>query len=337
MCEVRGGVSGGSPRVRLPPTDEPGRPGPWPTHDLLVPKSRNVCYSLRLMAKKKLVSVSRSRARRDFLRPGPTPGKAAAFIDGLQSSGRYVFTRNEALRILRVSEIALKNAFWRLGKTGRLVSPRRGFYVIVPLEYRATGSVPASWFIRDLMAYLGRPYYVGLLSAAALHGAAHQSPQEFQVITDRPLRPIEVGRARIRFVKKAHLAKSPTVGIKTPTGEVCVSTPEATALDLVRYPEHAGYLSNVATVLGELAERLDAEALVHAAEADGEPAYAQRLGYLLDRIGLADVAAPLADWTRRKAPGVTPLRPDHPTTGAPRDARWRVAVNEEVETDGVRT
>jgi len=99
------------------------------------------------------------------------------------------------------------------------------------------------------MAYLRRPYYVGLLSAAALHGAAHQSPQEFQVVTDRPLRPIEVGRTRIRFVKKAHLAKTPTVGVKAPTGEIRVSSPEATALDLVRYPEHAGYLSNVATIL----------------------------------------------------------------------------------------
>ncbi len=270
----------------------------------------------------------------DVLRPGSSPTKAGAFIDRLQALGRYVFTRDEALKALHVSEIALKNALWRLNKAGRFVSPRRGFYVIVPLEYRAAGALPPSWFIRDLMAYLGRPYYVGLLSAAALHGAAHQSPQEFQVVTDRPLRPIEVGRARIRFVKKSHLAKTPTVGIKTPTGEIRVSSPEATVLDLVRYPEHAGYLSNVATVLSELAERLDPEALVRAAEADGEPAYAQRLGYLLDRIGRAEVAALLAEWIRTKAPGVTPLRPDRPTADAQRDARWRVAANEEVETDG---
>jgi predicted transcriptional regulator of viral defense system len=287
------------------------------------------------MGRKKPVSVSKGRAEHDLLISGHSPAKAGAFIDGLQSSGRYVFTRDEALKALRVSPIALKNAIWRLAKAGRVVSPRRGFYVILPLEYRAAGSVPPSWFVRDLMAYLGRPYYVGLLSAAALHGAAHQSPQEFQVVTDRPLRPIEVGRTRIRFVKKAHLANTPAVGIKTPTGEVRVSSPEATALDLARYPEHAGYLSNVATVLSELAERLDPEALVRAAEADGEPVYAQRLGYLLDHVGRSQVTAPLAEWIHSKAPGVTPLRPDRPTTGAPRDSRWRVAVNEEVEADGV--
>ncbi|MBI3458622.1 MAG: type IV toxin-antitoxin system AbiEi family antitoxin [Candidatus Rokubacteria bacterium] len=242
-----------------------------------------------------------------------------------------MFSRAEAAKALRISDIALKHALWRLSKTGRVVSPRRGFYVIVPPEYRAAGSVPPSWFIRDLMAYLDRPYYVGLLSAAALHGAGHQSPQEFQVITDRPLRSVRVGRARIRFVKKAHLAHTPTVDIKTPTGTIRVATPEATALDLVRYPEHAGFLGNVATVLTELAERLDPQALVRAAQADEELAHAQRLGYLLDRIGRGELAGPLAEWIASKAPRVAPLRRDRPMVRAPRDPRWRVAVNEEIE------
>ena len=287
------------------------------------------------MRKQKAVSVSKSRKKRDNRRSRESAGSARAFVEALQSSGQYVFTRDQALKALRASEVALKNALWRLSKGGRLASPRRGFYVIVPPEYRAAGSLPPSWFIRELMAYLGRPYYVGLLSAAALHGAAHQSPHEFQVVTDRPLRPTEVGRVRIRFAKKANLAKTPTVGIKTPTGEIRVSSPEATVLDLVRYPQHAGFLSNVATVLREIAEHLDPVKLVSAAEADDEPAYAQRLGYLLDRIGFAELAAPLAKWVSAKAPRVTPLRPDRPLSGAPRNAQWRVAVNEEVELEGV--
>jgi predicted transcriptional regulator of viral defense system len=283
------------------------------------------------MRKPRTASVSRSRKKRDRRRSGPQPERPQAFIEALQSAGRYTFTREEASKALRVSDIALKNALWRLSKSGRVISPRRGFYVVVPPEYRAAGSIPPSWFIRELMAYLGRPYYVGLLSAAALHGAAHQSPQEFQVVTDRPLPPLKVGRARVLFVKKAHLAKTPTVSIKTPTGGIRVSTPEATALDLVRYPNHAGFLSNVATVLGELAERLDAGALVRAAEGEGELAYAQRLGYLLERIGHGELAVPLAEWVEAKTPRVVPLRPDRPIAGAPRAARWRVAVNEEVE------
>ena len=37
--------------------------------------------------------------------------------------------------------------------------------------------------------------------------------------------------------------------MKTETGAMRVSTPEATALDLLRYLEGAGHLGNVATVL----------------------------------------------------------------------------------------
>lgn len=251
-----------------------------------------------------------------------------SFIDALQASGRYSFTREEAQRYLQASPIALKNALRRLSQAGRIVSPRRGFNIIVPLEYRAAGSLPPAWFVRDLMAYLKRPYYVGLLSAAALHGAAHQAPQELQVVTDRSLRPIEVGRNRIRFIKKADIASTPTVGIKAPTGEIRVSTSEATALDLVRYQDHAGHLANILIVLRELAERLNARALVRAAQSEPDLPTAQRLGYLLDWIRRSDLTEGLAGWVASRAPRATPLRPGRPITRAPQDSRWRVALNE---------
>lgn len=220
------------------------------------------------------------------------------------------------MKALGISRVALKHALWRLARAGRVAAPRRGFYVIVPPEYRVARCPPADWFIHDLMAYLGRPYYVGLLTAAALHGAAHQAPQEFQVLSDRPLPMIEIGRVRIRFVKKAHLKATPTIRVNTQTGQIHVSTPAATAFDLVRYPEHCGFLSNVATVLHDLVERLDGGALAQAAEVESEVAYAQRLGYLLELVGRAEPAGPLADWVATKAPRIVPLDPSQAMTGA---------------------
>src|SRR5713101_481035 len=76
---------------------------------------------------------------------------------------------------------------------------------------------------------------------------------------------IETG-LRIRFVKKAHLNATPTVRVNTQTGRMRVSAPAATAFDLVRYPEHCGFLTNVATVLHDLAEQLDGGDLVRVAE-----------------------------------------------------------------------
>jgi len=186
-------------------------------------------------------------------------------VDALQASGRYTFRREEALAALEVSAGAFTKAMRRLAAKQRIVAPRRGFFVVVPLEYRSAGAPPASWFVDDLMTFHGRRYYVGLLSAAALHGAAHQQPQQFQVVTDRPLRPTVVGRSSIRFFYKRELSSTPTAEIKTETGTLRTSTPEATAFDLVRYVAGAGNLNNVATVLAELAEVIDAERLVRAA------------------------------------------------------------------------
>ena len=87
--------------------------------------------------------------------------------------------------------------------------------------------------------------------------------------------------------------------------------------DPVRYSEHAGSLSNVATVLAELAERLDGVELVRVAEAEGEVAYAQRLGYLLELVRRPEPVRPLAEWVATQATKIVPLTPGRPMTGAP--------------------
>jgi len=255
------------------------------------------------------------------------------FVDALQSSGRYTFRREEALSAMDVSEVALQSAARRLAAKGRICAPRRGFYVIVPIEYREAGAPPPSWFVDDLMKFHGHPYYVGLLSAAALHGAAHQQPQEFQVITDTILRPITVGRTRIRFFLKLHFSETPTVEVKTGTGAMRVSTPEATALDLVRYVGHAGQLGNVASVLSELSERIDPVRLVEAARADVELSIVQRLGFLLNRFASEAVVAPLAEWLAKKRLRPVLLRPAQKAKVADKDSRWQVLVNEHIEID----
>src|ERR1017187_9916049 len=212
------------------------------------------------------------------------PKDLSGFVDQLQASGRYAFRREEARSALGISEIALRSSARRLAAKGRICAPRRGFYVIVPVEYSQPGAPPPSWFIDDLMKFHRHPFYVGLLSAAALHGAAHQQPQVFQVVTDTTLRPITVGRSRVRFFLKWRLSKTPTTEVKTETGSMRVSTPEATALDLVRYVESAGQLGNVATVLSELSERIDPGRLVVAARTEVELSVVQRLGFLLERF-----------------------------------------------------
>ena len=112
-----------------------------------------------------------------------------------------------------------------------------------------------------------------------------------------------------------------------------VSTPEATALDLVRYVASSGQLGNVATVLAELSEKIDPAKLVAAAEAEVELSVVQRLGFLLDHFASNKVVSPLAKWIAVKHPRPVPLRPERNPKAREKDARWQVLVNEHVEVD----
>lgn len=72
-------------------------------------------------------------------------------------------------------------------------------------------------------------------------------------------------RSRIRFFGKRRHDRTLVNGVKTETGSMKVSTPEAAAIDLLRYAPSAGGINNVATVIAELSERIEPGRLVHAA------------------------------------------------------------------------
>lgn len=253
------------------------------------------------------------------------------WIDEIQSQGRYTFTRAQAELETERSFVATQTALRRLKEQGRIVSPKRGFYIVVPPEYRAASSPPASWFIDEMMLYLGQPYYVGLLSAAAIHGAAHQQPMVFQVITNKPTREIHSGKVAIQFSMSSKIEHMPVIEKQTETGTMHVATPETTAFDMVRYQAGAGHLSNVATVLTELAESIDAQVLVNIAHHMRLPDV-QRLGYLLDAVGESDLADPLAKWLDTRRPRAILLHPGE-LADVKVDKRWHVLPNIELEVD----
>ena len=123
--------------------------------------------------------------------------KAHEFINELRGQGRFSFTTGEAEKALVLEKVPCLNALHRLKKNNLIVSPAKGFYLIVPPEYQAYGCLPADMFIPDLMRYWNTPYYAGFLSAAQYYGAAHQKPQRFQVVTVKNRSPIHCGRIHI--------------------------------------------------------------------------------------------------------------------------------------------
>ena len=216
----------------------------------------------------------------------------SSYLSELLSSGRAVFSRDQAVRYLGSSPGAFLDAAERLQRRGHLVSVRRGFYVVVPPQYLSWGAPPPSWYIDDLMRHEGRPYYVGLLRAAELHGASHQAVMEFQVVTDKKMPELHVGRSRIAFCYRKDMS-AVVAGIenrKTETGRMRISSVELTVLDLLRYPHAAGGVDHIATVLSGLSGKIDPEKL-GLLSASFERPVVQRLGHLFERLGQGDRTA----------------------------------------------
>ena len=255
-----------------------------------------------------------------------------AFLDDLMAGGRYHFTAREVSRSLDISAGATRAALHRLNVKKHIASPARGFYVIVPPEYRRLGAPPPEQFVPALMRHLELPYYVGLLSAAQLLGAAHHRPQRFQVLVERPRRRLHLGSIHVEFIVRRRLAEVPTTQRNTPRGELVLSTPEATAIDLVGYSTHAGGIDNVVAVLVDLAEQLDPKALVRAAKT-APIAWAQRLGHLLETYAVTKSTEALARYVKQQASDYVWLVPSSDERVTAQSPRWKLRVNAEIEVD----
>ena len=258
--------------------------------------------------------------------------RARNVIADLAAHGRYHFTSSELRLALGVSDAAARQALSRLAAKGGIASPARGFYVIVPPEYRRLGCLPADQFIPALMEHRNARYYVGLLSAAQYHGAAHHRPQEFQVVLERNRPAIVCSAVKVAFVARRNLVAVPVESFNNPRGTVLVSTVEATAVDLVGYMHRAGGVDRVAGVLLELGDDMDPKRLVEASKSTSI-LWAQRLGYLLEHVGAGDKAALLKEHVRECARNFTKLLPGTDAEGAPRSKDWRLFVNASIETE----
>ena len=210
--------------------------------------------------------------------------------------------------------------------------PKHGFFVIVPHEFHSMGSPPSSWYLDALLKYLDvSDYYVGLLTAAQWHGATHLPIQETQVVVPKQLRPIQAGRECIKFFTKSDAANTPVEIKSNEAATVRVSTPEATAADLVRYMSAAGGFNATVTALSELWQQFTAKELRGAIEKEGDVATGQRLGYLLESLGAAKAAKPLRNWLAHVHPRMRLLDPQASTENAFKNAYWSLWINSKVE------
>lgn len=263
-----------------------------------------------------------------------------SYIKDIRKDGKRCFTTLDIVEQFHVSHNHARVALHRLLKTGDVISPARGLYVIVPPEQQPHGSIPPQELVPLIMQHLDANYYVALLTAGLFHGATHQKPARFQVISDKRIkRPLVFGDVEIDFIYKKSVSGMPTQDFTVSTGYLQVATPELVALDLLSYPNHAGGLNHIATVFSELIENLDAAKLINLAKDIDAEYQLQRIGYIIENIEVFDddnakvIINVLEAHISMRKQKYLPLASEISKIGYPRCKKWRIIENTEIESD----
>ncbi len=231
--------------------------------------------------------------------------------------------------------IAIKRSLNRLSNKERIISIQKGYYLIIPPTYKAKGILPPSLYLDALMKELNRPYYLALLNAAAYHGASHQQPQEFFVVTTFPvLRPTLKKGLKVNYISKKEIPEKLLDIKKTEAGYLKISNPILTATDLIQFEKRVGGLNRVATVLNELMEVIKPQDFDDLLITNTAISTLQRLGYLLQNVLLnTELADALYNTLKTENLFRIPLKAAAPTKGFLADERWKVIVNTQIEID----
>jgi predicted transcriptional regulator of viral defense system len=261
----------------------------------------------------------------------PIRGRVARFVQETQASGRLTFSTQEVGQTVGIQGRNLYAALRRQALSGSITRVSRGLFLIVPPEYRSSGAPPVEWWLGDLMAHLGLPYYLGLLSAAEAHGSSHFALMETQIVAARWIRPIDIGQIRLRFFQKARVESTPKEQRSNRWATLAISSPEATVLDLLN--RRVCGIGRTSMIVSDLMQSFGKRRLRKALESADDTPAAQRLGFLLQHLGNEAMAAVVERWLVKQHPRMVDLEPGDPAEGRT-NTRWRVRINARLEQSG---
>src|SRR3990172_6584498 len=164
-----------------------------------------------------------------------------------------------------------------------------GLYNLVPYELgRATEHIGSPYLIVREVAG-NAPYFLSHGTALELHRMLTQPNLIIYVSCTRRIRPQTIGGYEYRFVL---VTEAQVFGIAkhwvTKEQSVMISDMERTIVDSLRRPDLAGGITEIAKGLWMKRDRLNIERLIDYALRMDVGAVLRRLGYLLERSGMAN-------------------------------------------------
>ena len=253
------------------------------------------------------------------------------YVRTLLARGTYFFSQQDVLSRLLLTPDQFRFQCYRLAKKKVIRRLYHNFFMIIPDEYYALGSLPPSWTIDALMKFRKQDYYVGLLSAASMYGATEQQPMSLQVITTKPMKPIDFPRGSIEFHVFKECSSSQKTHMVVHTGTVLVSSKEQTMVDLVRFYRVSGHLNNVADVIKSLAESCNLFRFKRVIKAEKTSSVLQRLGYILETFQLTQLAEIVEKSLAKKTLKYILVRPEFHKKSGEKSNRWKLLLNDTLE------
>ena len=259
------------------------------------------------------------------------------WIHGREIRGKSTFSIVDVKdAFIKRSVRSINTELSRQVSRGRVQSVYRGFYVIVPVQYQLKGIVPPTYYIDSLMDYVDKPYYVGLLSAAAMHGATHQRAMKTQVMTVLPRIKASGKNSFLDWSYRQEIPEAFIIKKNAEIGTLRYSGPELTAIDIVQFASHVGGYQRAATVLAELMDSVDVERMCGLMPITSVTTI-QRLGYLLEYVlsrqdqadALFRVLKTRGSWNSILLSNGQDRRGNAPAN------RWHVNGNVDIEVDGL--
>lgn len=253
-------------------------------------------------------------------------GRLASLLEERQARGKLVGALDELARDAGLSRLAARRQFERLAPKAVQLPGRPSLILTVPPEDRPRGAPPVAAWLHDYMSRRSPHYYVGLLSAAALHGSSNQVPLATQVIVPHPLKAFELGRVRVEFAVKRRADRTPLSILSALPAPMNVSSPAATLLDLVAFSRRVGGIARVLEIAEGLKPKLTPHDLREALLAGVSIPVMQRTGYLLEHLEYASLVSVVERFlpsTRAWIPLQTGARAHHGL----RIERWHLLDN----------
>lgn len=260
--------------------------------------------------------------------------KIGQAISKYEAIHKYSFSKEEIASECDISVQALNSALRRQKAKGKIVNIRKGFYIIIPPKYQLLGQLPLSLYIDNLFQWIGKPYYISLLTAASKHGASHHAIHKDYITTSPPaLRGIKYDSYNIDFFTKKHWPQHGILQMNAESGSYFVSSIALTLLDLISYQNKIGGLGRLSEILQELIEDLREEDLAETISSYCEASDIQRLAFLLEYFDADNKCLDIMSVWKKRQPSLNTVTLT-PGKARNRDSiknRWRVNVNNKID------